>query len=170
MTTAACCALPRLDLPWWEKLAGATFKNWRFQLRQLSGGKQDDITVIVSKVIIQPAHESGEGKPQDEAGAMPAGSAEDRTSAREVQVLVQSTVTLPVLECPPSSSASQDAQQGHSAQDQPEGGAVRAPGTVAAQLSGPHPVASAGAVSGAGSSVVAAAGQQPGGAASPAQQ
>ena len=80
LTIAACCMLPRLDLPWWEKLAGATFKNWRFQLRQLSGGKQDDITVIVSKVIIQPALESGEGKPQDEAGAMaamPAGSAED---------------------------------------------------------------------------------------------
>lgn len=156
--------LPRLDLPWWEKLAGATFKNWRFQLRQLSGGKQDDITVIVSKVIIQPAHESGEGKPQDEAGAMPAGSAgsaEDRTSAREVQVLVQSTVTLPVLECPPASSASQDAQQGHSVQDQLEGEAVRAPGTLAAQLSGPHPAAGAGAASGAGSSAAAGTGLPP---------
>ena len=39
-----------LDLPWWEKLMGASFKNGRFQLRQLTGGKQDDITVIVSKV------------------------------------------------------------------------------------------------------------------------
>ncbi|GAX73580.1 hypothetical protein CEUSTIGMA_g1031.t1 [Chlamydomonas eustigma] len=39
-----------LDLPWWEKLFGASFKNGRFQLRQLTGGKQDDITVIVSQV------------------------------------------------------------------------------------------------------------------------
>lgn len=39
-----------LDLPWWEKLFGASFKNGRFQLRQLTGGKQDDITVIVAQV------------------------------------------------------------------------------------------------------------------------
>lgn len=37
------------DLPWWDKLFGASFKNGRFQLRQLTGGKQDDITVLVAK-------------------------------------------------------------------------------------------------------------------------
>ena len=42
-----------LDLPWWEKLMGASFKNGRFQLRQLTGGKQDDITVIVTRVVAE---------------------------------------------------------------------------------------------------------------------
>ncbi|MEW5315887.1 MAG: hypothetical protein WDW38_007285 [Sanguina aurantia] len=42
-----------LDLPWYEKLMGATFKNGRVALKQLTGGKQDDITVIVSLVEIQ---------------------------------------------------------------------------------------------------------------------
>ena len=40
------------DLPWWEKLFGAGFRNGRFQLKQLTGGKQDDITVLVSRVLI----------------------------------------------------------------------------------------------------------------------
>lgn len=39
-----------LDLPWWDKLMGMTFKNGKFQLRQLTGGKMDDITVLVSMV------------------------------------------------------------------------------------------------------------------------
>ena len=39
----------RYDLPWWDKLFGASFKNGRFQLRQLTGGKQDDLTVLVAK-------------------------------------------------------------------------------------------------------------------------
>ncbi|MEW5296955.1 MAG: hypothetical protein WDW36_000198 [Sanguina aurantia] len=42
-----------LDLPWYEKLMGATFKNGRVAFKQLTGGKQDDITVIVSLVEIQ---------------------------------------------------------------------------------------------------------------------
>ena len=42
-----------LDLPWWEKLIGASFKNGRFQLRQLTGGKQDDITVLVARVVAE---------------------------------------------------------------------------------------------------------------------
>ena len=42
-----------LDLPWYEKLFGASFKNGRFQLRQLTGGKQDDITVIVTRVMAE---------------------------------------------------------------------------------------------------------------------
>lgn len=49
----------RLDLPLWEKLLGATVKNGRFQLRRLSGGKQDDITVLVAKVVLHPAGNKG---------------------------------------------------------------------------------------------------------------
>ncbi len=45
------CTHIRLDLPWWEKLFGASFRNGRFQMRQLTGGKMDDITVIVSMVV-----------------------------------------------------------------------------------------------------------------------
>lgn len=40
------------DLPWWEKVFGAGFRNGRFQFKQLTGGKQDDITVLVSVVQI----------------------------------------------------------------------------------------------------------------------
>lgn len=46
--------LQGFDLPWWDKIFGATWKNGRFQLRQLSGGKQDDITVIVAQVVAEP--------------------------------------------------------------------------------------------------------------------
>lgn len=42
--------LQGLDLPWWEKLVGASFKNGRFALKQLAGGKMDDITVMVALV------------------------------------------------------------------------------------------------------------------------
>lgn len=45
-----CALVRRLDLPWWEKLVGASFKTGRFQLKQLAGGKMDDITVLVSLV------------------------------------------------------------------------------------------------------------------------
>ena len=34
----------RLDLPWWEKLFGASFRGGKFQLKQLTGGKMDDIS------------------------------------------------------------------------------------------------------------------------------
>lgn len=36
------------DLPWWEKLLGASYRNGKFQLKQLTGGKMDDITVVVA--------------------------------------------------------------------------------------------------------------------------
>lgn len=39
-----------LDLPWWQKLVTATFKNGRFELGRLKGGKVDDITVLVAVV------------------------------------------------------------------------------------------------------------------------
>ncbi|KAF5838380.1 serine/threonine protein phosphatase [Dunaliella salina] len=39
-----------LDIPWWEKLLGTSFKGGRCQLKQLSGGKMDDITVLIAFV------------------------------------------------------------------------------------------------------------------------
>ncbi|KAL3130846.1 hypothetical protein ABBQ38_000178 [Trebouxia sp. C0009 RCD-2024] len=37
-----------MDLPWWQKLAGIRFKDGKLQLAQLTGGKLDDITVVVA--------------------------------------------------------------------------------------------------------------------------
>jgi protein phosphatase PTC7 len=42
------------DLPWWEKLLGAGFKNGKFSLKQLTGGKMDDITVLVGRIEMVP--------------------------------------------------------------------------------------------------------------------
>lgn len=39
-----------LDLPVWEKLAGAKWKNGKLELAKLQGGKQDDITVVIAYV------------------------------------------------------------------------------------------------------------------------
>ncbi|GLC40993.1 hypothetical protein PLESTB_000954400 [Pleodorina starrii] len=39
-----------LDLPWWDKLLGMSFKGGKVHLKQLTGGKMDDITVLVSYV------------------------------------------------------------------------------------------------------------------------
>eukprot|EP00798_Chlamydomonas_sp_ICE-L_P020119 gene20119-26849_t len=39
-----------LDLNWWEKLLGTTWREGRFHMKQLTGGKMDDITVIVAMV------------------------------------------------------------------------------------------------------------------------
>ncbi|KAG1662444.1 hypothetical protein FOA52_004025 [Chlamydomonas sp. UWO 241] len=44
-----------LDLPWWEKLWHSSMKDGRFQLGQLSGGKQDDITVVIARVVAAAA-------------------------------------------------------------------------------------------------------------------
>jgi protein phosphatase PTC7 len=38
------------DLPWWEKLLGVRYREGRLQLKQLTGGKMDDITVLVACV------------------------------------------------------------------------------------------------------------------------
>jgi protein phosphatase PTC7 len=40
----------RLDWPWWMKLANTRLRDGRLQLGELSGGKQDDITVLVAVV------------------------------------------------------------------------------------------------------------------------
>nr|ADI46917.1 MTM0349 [Volvox carteri f. nagariensis] len=39
-----------LDLPWWDKLLGMSFKGGKVHLKQLTGGKMDDITVLVAYV------------------------------------------------------------------------------------------------------------------------
>lgn len=39
-----------IDVPIWEKLANASFKGGKFQLGGLSGGKLDDVTVVVAYV------------------------------------------------------------------------------------------------------------------------
>jgi len=39
-----------MDLPWWEKLANTRVKDGKLQIGRLSGGKQDDITVLVARV------------------------------------------------------------------------------------------------------------------------
>ena len=43
-----------MDLPWWEKISGAKFENGRFTLKDLLGGKLDDITVLVARVTDAP--------------------------------------------------------------------------------------------------------------------
>ncbi|GBF90533.1 serine threonine phosphatase [Raphidocelis subcapitata] len=42
--------LQGFDLPWFEKIKGASFKDGRLELATLTGGKQDDITVLVAVV------------------------------------------------------------------------------------------------------------------------
>lgn len=39
------CRTRSLDLPWWDKLLGMSFKGGKLHLKQLTGGKMDDITV-----------------------------------------------------------------------------------------------------------------------------
>lgn len=58
-----------LDLPWWEKLVGATFKNGRFALKQLAGGKMDDITVMVA--LVDTVDKPVPAPPQPEAAPEP---------------------------------------------------------------------------------------------------
>ncbi|GFR43171.1 hypothetical protein Agub_g4221 [Astrephomene gubernaculifera] len=44
-----------LDLPWWDKLLGMSFKGGKLHLKQLTGGKMDDITVLVAFVDVVDA-------------------------------------------------------------------------------------------------------------------
>lgn len=44
-----------MDLSWWQKLVGARFKDGKFQLARLQGGKLDDITVVVAYVAAPSA-------------------------------------------------------------------------------------------------------------------
>lgn len=43
-----------LDLPWWEKVMKTKIVDGRLQVGQLSGGKLDDITVLVARVTEAP--------------------------------------------------------------------------------------------------------------------
>ena len=46
-----------MDLPWWEKLANLKVVDGQLQLGKLSGGKQDDITVLVARITEQEVPE-----------------------------------------------------------------------------------------------------------------
>ena len=43
-----------LDLPWYEKVAAGKFENGKFSFKRLTGGKLDDITVVVARVTDAP--------------------------------------------------------------------------------------------------------------------
>jgi protein phosphatase PTC7 len=43
-----------MDIPWWEKLLTARVQDGKLRLGQLSGGKLDDITVVVARVAEAP--------------------------------------------------------------------------------------------------------------------
>ncbi len=86
---AAGCAARRLDLPWWEKLAGASFRNGKFALKQLSGGKMDDITVMVALVDAvappppPPPPPPAAPAPEDEAVVQPQAQAPQQVEAAQ---------------------------------------------------------------------------------------
>ena len=46
---APCCGC-RYDWPWWMKLANTRIQDGKVQLGELTGGKMDDITVLVAMV------------------------------------------------------------------------------------------------------------------------
>lgn len=51
MTSCTACKYTRrYDLSWFQKLRGIQFKDGKLRLGKLTGGKQDDITVLVSVV------------------------------------------------------------------------------------------------------------------------
>uniref|UniRef100_A0A061QJK1 Protein phosphatase n=1 Tax=Tetraselmis sp. GSL018 TaxID=582737 RepID=A0A061QJK1_9CHLO len=61
------------DLPWWEKLAGAKVEDGKIKLGRLTGGKMDDITVIVAEITErevepEPEPEAEEGEEEGEGG------------------------------------------------------------------------------------------------------
>ncbi|KAG2486202.1 hypothetical protein HYH03_015164 [Edaphochlamys debaryana] len=70
-----------LDLPWWDKLLGMTFKGGKVHLKQLTGGKMDDITVLLAYVevvdappppgptAVQQEHVPGDGAADSDAPA-----------------------------------------------------------------------------------------------------
>lgn len=46
-----CCAVPcSYDWPWWMKLQNTKLKDGKLQLGELTGGKMDDITVLMAVV------------------------------------------------------------------------------------------------------------------------
>ena len=91
-----------LDLPWWEKVAAGKFENGKFSLKQLVGGKLDDITVVVARVTdapvvveevavaADPSEEAADGEPvstsasvEDAKPASTSASSEDEKPAAE---------------------------------------------------------------------------------------
>ncbi|GFH29910.1 protein phosphatase, partial [Haematococcus lacustris] len=64
-----------IDLPWWEKLVGASFKSGRLQLKQLTGGKMDDITVLVALVEAADPPAASDSSNAEAEGMEGAGSA-----------------------------------------------------------------------------------------------
>ncbi|KAL6764776.1 serine/threonine protein phosphatase [Haematococcus lacustris] len=64
-----------IDLPWWEKLVGASFKSGRLQLKQLTGGKMDDITVLVALVEAADPPAASDSSNAEAEGMKGAGSA-----------------------------------------------------------------------------------------------
>ncbi|KAG2429355.1 hypothetical protein HXX76_011121 [Chlamydomonas incerta] len=66
-----------LDLPWWDKLLGMSFKGGKLHLKQLTGGKMDDITVLVAFVEatdIPPPPSPPSAEAQMDGGAADAAS------------------------------------------------------------------------------------------------
>jgi hypothetical protein len=45
-----CLILHRINLPWWEQLLKMRFVDGKLRLGRLTGGKMDDITVVVAQV------------------------------------------------------------------------------------------------------------------------
>lgn len=84
LLTCPAAALPLLqgyDLPWWEKIMGLRFRDGRLQLKGLTGGKMDDITVLVACVEEeeeqrqQPVAAAAEGQAEAAEGAAEAAAA-----------------------------------------------------------------------------------------------
>jgi protein phosphatase PTC7 len=55
-----------MDLPWWQKILGARLVDGNIQLGRLSGGKLDDITVLVARVSEQLDEDQSETSPAQE--------------------------------------------------------------------------------------------------------
>lgn len=47
-TCSMCLTLPRYDWPWWMKLQNTRIKDGKVQLGELTGGKMDDITGVLT--------------------------------------------------------------------------------------------------------------------------
>lgn len=78
-----------IDLPWWEKVAMGKFENGKFSLKKLTGGKLDDITVVVARVTdaLPVAEEVPEevpaGEDSESSAAVKPASAETETASTQ---------------------------------------------------------------------------------------
>eukprot|EP01023_Acetabularia_acetabulum_P048870 TRINITY_DN5185_c0_g2_i1.p1 TRINITY_DN5185_c0_g2~~TRINITY_DN5185_c0_g2_i1.p1 ORF type:complete len:428 (+),score=95.58 TRINITY_DN5185_c0_g2_i1:90-1286(+) len=86
-----------IDLPWWEKLLGASFNDGAFKLKQMSGGKLDDITVLVALVeereieVVKPDTDLMDRSSSDEVSSSE-GEGEGDDDSSESAVLSTSSV------------------------------------------------------------------------------